>query len=256
MLEDSGNLSTTPGTLELLFLGTGNAFSMSGRYWASILVNDHILLDAPPVVVPHMKQLGRQLSKLEYIFLTHFHADHYFGLPFILLDYAYLTPMAHPLNIIGPTGVKDLITQLTKLGFTGVPEKLNGRVELNFFEINSSGDYTVAGLDFSAVPMCHGDVEAYGYKFDVNGKKLGYTGDTGPCQGLIELGKDLDILIIEFSNPHDDVPGHMSIEKLQALREQLSPELKIILNHVGTIKGELSLDKNLILPKDLEILHF
>ncbi len=239
-----------------MFLGTGNAFTMAGRYWSSILVNDRILLDASPVVVPHMKKLGRELSSLQYIFLTHFHADHFLGLPFLLLDYAYLTPMEHPLTIIGPTSVKEVITRVTDLGFSGVTEKLDGRLELKYFEINEGGQFTASGMDFHAVPMSHGEAKAYAYKFELGGKRIGYTGDTGPCDGLVELGSDLDILIVELSNPHQDVPGHMSIEKIKKLQEQLSPDLKIILNHVGSIDGELPFNKNLILPKDLEILKF
>ncbi|WP_455392973.1 MBL fold metallo-hydrolase [[Eubacterium] cellulosolvens] len=242
--------------LELVFLGTGNAFSMSGRYWGSILVNEHILLDASPVVVPHMKKLGRELSKLQKIFLTHFHADHFLGLPFILLDYAYLTTMEHPLTIIGPTGVEDLITHITEIGFSGVTDKLKGKLEINYVEVTKPGQYSVSGLDFTAYPMAHGVVEAYGYKLVIGDKILGYTGDTGPCDGLIELAQDLDILIIEMSNPHDDVPGHMSLAKLEQCQEYLGPTTKIILNHVGEITGELPSNNNLILPHDLEVLKF
>jgi ribonuclease Z len=249
-------LSNISSNLELVFLGTGNAFSMAQRYWGSILVNDRILLDASPIVVPHMKKLDRSLSKLEYIFITHFHADHFYGVPFLLLDYAYLVEMTHPLVIIGPTGIKNKITQATDLGFTGVLDKLKDRMEIIFFEVTGPGEYRVSGLNFNAMPMAHGNAEAYGYKLTVGGKTIGYTGDTDLCDGVFDLGDGADFLIIELSNPNDDVPGHMSLQKIQKLQEQLSPNVKIILNHAGPITGELPRNENLILPNDLDVIMF
>jgi len=243
-------------TLEIVFLGTGNAFSMANRYWGSILLNERILLDASPIVVPHMKHLNRDFSKLEYIFLTHFHADHFFGLPFLFLDFAYLQTLGHPLNIIGPTKVEEKITHVTNLGFSGVIEKLKNRLKINYFEVTQAGTYNVSGLKFTAIPMDHAGTEAYGYRIPVGDKTVAYTGDTDLCAGVFELAAKTDILIIELSNPHDDVPGHMSLQKIQKLRERLSPDVQIILNHVGLISGEITQDKNLILPKDLDVLEF
>jgi ribonuclease Z len=248
--------SVASSALELVFLGTGNAFSMSGRYWGSILVNNHILLDASPVVVPHLKKLGRQLAEIEYIFITHFHADHYFGLPFLLLDYAYLTPMEHPLTIIGPKQIKKNLSNLVELGFEGLFEKLKDNLAINYIEVENRSEHSIDDLIFSAIPMSHGNAQAFGYKLRIANKTIGYTGDTDLCDGLIALANDLDILIIELSNPYDDVPGHMSLDKLKTLRKQTAPELKIILNHVGTIKKPLPKDEKLILPGDLEILRF
>lgn len=164
--------------------------------------------------------------------------------------------MDHPLIIIGPKNVKDKITNITDLVFSGLFEKLKDRLELKFVEITGAGEYNASGFEFSAVPMEHGNTEAYGYKFEVTGKSIGYTGDTGPCDGLTELASGLDILIIEMSNPYDDVPGHMSLEKLKTLRKVLRPGIKIILNHAGEIKEDFSKEKYLLYPNDFEVIRF
>lgn len=239
-----------------MFLGTGNAFSMARRYWSSILVNDKILLDASPIVVPHMKALGKKLTELEYIFITHFHGDHFLGIPFLLLDYAYLTEMGHPLNIIGPEGIQDKLTQATDLGFPGVFDKLEDRLKINYFEVTGSGDYDASGFKFRALPMRHGSADAYGYELRVGGKSIGYSGDTDLCYGLYKLAKHVDVLIIELSNPNDDVPGHLSLNKLETLQKHVGKNTKIILNHVGPITGELPGYDNVLLPSDLEVLKF
>jgi ribonuclease BN (tRNA processing enzyme) len=242
--------------LELTFLGTGNAFSMANRYWSSILVNDNILLDASPVIVPHMKKLGKELTKLEYIFITHFHGDHYLGLPFLLLDYAYLDTPDLPLTIIGPFGIGSRIHQITDLGFSGLMEKLKDRVVIKFFEIPEPGDYKIPDLNFQAFPMDHGDTQAFGYRLSIGNKNLGYTGDTDLCDSVVELAQSVDILIIELSNPYLDVPGHMSLQKINSLSDQIGTDIKIIANHVGPIPTSLEDRQKIILPKDLETLKF
>jgi len=244
-----------PTNLELLFLGTGNAFSMAGRYWGAILVNNRILFDCSPVVVPHMKKLERNLSELEYIFITHFHADHFFGLPFLLLDYAYLASPKHALNIIGPSNIENIITRATDLGFPGVAEKLKDKLKVNYFEIEAPGIFTVSDLKFDAIPMEHGTISAFGYKIELQGKVIGYTGDTDLCEGVYDLAEKTDILIVELSNPYDDVPGHMSMGKVQKLQERLSSKTKLILNHVGPITEPLPANPNLLMPNDLDVLR-
>ena len=87
--------------MELTFLGSSNAFAAEGRYWSSFLVNGKYLFDAPPTLLPHLKQLKTPVTDIEVIFLTHFHADHFAGLPFLFLEYVYLTKRADDLVIVG-----------------------------------------------------------------------------------------------------------------------------------------------------------
>lgn len=242
--------------LELVFLGTGNAFSMANRYWGSILVNNTILLDASPIIVPHMKLLDKELTKIEYIFITHFHGDHYLGLPFLLLDFAYFESPSNPLTIIGPLGIESRVKQISDLCFSGLMKKLEGKVDLIFYEISTPGEHDISGLDFYSYQMLHGDAQAFGYKFSKGGKTLSYTGDTDLCDEIYQLAEGSDILIIELSNPDKDVPGHMSLQKIKTLQNGIGKNVKIILNHIGPITGGLDQFQNLVFPKDLEVLKF
>jgi ribonuclease BN (tRNA processing enzyme) len=246
--------------MELTFLGTGSAFAIDGRYWGSILVNNSILLDCSPIVVPHFKKLGLDLTLIEHIFITHFHGDHLLGLPFLLLDYAYLTTPKKPITIIGPSGIKDKVTTISELAFSDIFGKLKDRLEITYLELADAGSYsTIGDQRFEAYSMSHGTHPAFGYKLTLGKKTLAYTGDTDLSQGVLDMAKDVDILIIELSNPDKDVPGHMSLDKLAKLRDQLSPDLKIILNHVGHIPSESTEflnEENIILPEDMDKLKF
>src|SRR3990172_10388524 len=108
--------------LDLLFLGSGNAFA-PGRYWSSFLLNGRYLFDASPVVLPHLKRCKVQLEEIEAVFISHFHADHFFGLPFLLLEYAEMTPRASDLAIIGPPGIQERLRVVTEAGFPNVLKK-------------------------------------------------------------------------------------------------------------------------------------
>src|SRR3990170_3900454 len=90
--------------LELTFLGSGNAFAAGGRYWSSFLANARYLFDAPPTLLPHLKRLGMPLTGIEVIFISHFHGDHFMGLPFLFLEYVYLTERRDDLFIVGLPG--------------------------------------------------------------------------------------------------------------------------------------------------------
>src|SRR5439155_18788084 len=77
--------------MEVTFLGSGNAFASEGRYWSSFLVDRRYLFDAPPTLLAHLKRLKVDLPEIEVIFLSHHHGDHFVGLPFLLLEYLYMS---------------------------------------------------------------------------------------------------------------------------------------------------------------------
>ena len=73
------------------FLGTGNAFTPSGRLHALTLVDKKILIDTPPTLITQLRRNGLSTSDIEYLLFTHWHADHTFGFPFFLLERKYIS---------------------------------------------------------------------------------------------------------------------------------------------------------------------
>src|SRR5215211_8065236 len=80
----------TRAGLNLLFIGSSNAFAETGC-WSGFLLNDRFLFDAPPSALYGLKHAGASLDALDVILISHFHGDHFFGLPFLLLENAYAT---------------------------------------------------------------------------------------------------------------------------------------------------------------------
>src|SRR5215208_6177821 len=80
--------SADSSPLDLLFIGAGNAFA-DARCWSGFLLNGRYLFDAPPSALYALKRGNADLDALDVILVSHFHGDHFFGLPFLLLEYAY-----------------------------------------------------------------------------------------------------------------------------------------------------------------------
>ena len=89
------------------------------------------------------------LIDLPEVFLTHYHADHYLGLPGMLKTFA-LRGREMPLTVHGPPGLKDLFGGLRRIfGKLTYPVEL---VELRDGDVLDRGEYRVPAFRVSARP--------------------------------------------------------------------------------------------------------
>src|SRR3954447_1825364 len=95
--------------LAVTFLGTGGAVPSARRSTASVLVSrggERLMFDCGEGTQRQM-QRSIGLVQVDEIYLTHFHADHFLGLPGLLKTYD-LTDREAPLTVYGPGGLRDL----------------------------------------------------------------------------------------------------------------------------------------------------
>src|SRR3954462_9845565 len=102
--------------LAVTFLGTGGSVPSARRSTASVLVSrggERLLFDCGEGAQRQMqKSLG--LVQVDEVYLTHFDADHFLGLPGLLKTYD-LTDRGAPITAYGPRGLVDLFKPLGKL---------------------------------------------------------------------------------------------------------------------------------------------
>jgi ribonuclease BN (tRNA processing enzyme) len=199
-------------------LGSGSALA-EGRLWSSLLLDEKILLSLPPTAIPQLYRLGKDPQAIDHIFISHLHADHFFGLPFFLLLYRYRYTRDTPLYIIGPPGMEEATEQLCSAAWPNLErEELSRRALISFVEIEAEGEFQAGDIGFSTVRMNHFGMDAYGYRFTYNGRKIAFTGDTGACPQLDRLCDGADIAITEFTHavPSDD-PNHLDVETVARL---------------------------------------
>lgn len=242
--------------MDLTFLGSSNAFASEGRYWSSFLVDGKYQFDAPPTLLPHLKQLKVPVTDIQVIFLTHFHADHFAGLPFLFLEYVYMTKRTQDLFIVGPPGVQERMEDFANRCYEDITRDVGYR--RRYVEAAAGQEQSAGPLTFRALTMNHKahGVPAMGYRVKIGGNTVAYTGDTMYCDEIVELGSDADVLVMDCTyTAGGSGPEHMSLDDARAVRKRLTPSTAIILTHMnGTpITNGLA---NVLKAEDLKTFHF
>jgi ribonuclease BN (tRNA processing enzyme) len=236
----------------LTFLGTGNFLAL-GRYWNSFVVDGAVLIEPSPIALPHLRRCRLEAARLDAIVISHFHADHTFGWPFLLLE-LLLVGRDRPLFVIGPPKVEAHLAEM--MGLASVPDiqrTAHERLDLRYIEVD--GSWQLAGsLRFRAIEVEHvPHLRCFGYLLERDGRILGYSGDTRPCRGLDELADASDFLVLECNGPHPPPPSHMDMDSVRALRARF-PGVPFVLTHLGE-----DVDTNgiadITIPEDLETLN-
>jgi ribonuclease BN (tRNA processing enzyme) len=219
--------------LELSFLGSGNAFTPGGRYWSSFLLNGRYLLDAPPTLLPHLKRLGVPLTDIRVIFISHFHGDHFLGLPFLFLEYLHMTPRREDLHIVGPPGVEDKVERLAEMAFPNLSHADAG-YRRRYLEVEANRQQTVDDLPFQAFLMKHANdtLTSFGYSLRLDEKVIAYTGDAELSDGLFALAEGADVLVLDCNYSQGRGPEHVSFADVPEIRRRLPSSTTIILTHL------------------------
>jgi ribonuclease Z len=181
--------------LDIVFLGTSGSVPTARRGLAGTLVRrggDRILFDCGEGTQRQLLRSTVGLVELPEVFLTHYHADHYLGLPGMLKTFA-LRGREVPLTVYGPPGLVDLFTVLRRI-FGKLTYEVDLR-ELRPGEGIDRGDYRIF-----AFAVEHG-VSSNGYclvensrpgRFDVQtARTLGVP--EGPLFGRLQSGGAVDL---------------------------------------------------------------
>ena len=105
--------------LSIIFLGTGGSWPTIKRNVASVAVKrarEVILFDCGEGTQRQFQKSKLSYMQISKIFITHFHGDHFLGLPG-LIQTMQLNDRDVPLHIYGPKGIQNLVGQLLSLGY-------------------------------------------------------------------------------------------------------------------------------------------
>jgi len=105
--------------LSIVFLGTGGSWPTVKRNVSAIAIkrgSEIILVDCGEGTQRQFQKSNLSYMQISKIFITHFHGDHFLGLPG-LIQTMQLNDRNKPLHIYGPKGMKQLTSQLTSLGY-------------------------------------------------------------------------------------------------------------------------------------------
>jgi ribonuclease BN (tRNA processing enzyme) len=236
--------------LDLLFLGSGNAFGSEGRAFSSFLLNNRYLFDCGPTVLQQLRKAGISSHEIAAVFISHFHADHFFGLPFLLLDAKY-GGRTGDLTIVGPPGIEERLQQLLALGYPGVADSPG--YQRRFVEAGDGCLEEAAGLQFTAARVKHVDeFECFAYRAETDGRSLVFSGDTTLCDALLRLSAGADVIVTECSSAN--VPVHLGPEGVAEVARH-APGAQIVITHLDSTP-QLSQVEGLHVAEDLKHFRF
>ncbi len=220
--------------MELTILGSGTGVPTKKRGAAGYLLRVHesrFLFDSGPGTILKLAQLGVGLDELDGIFYTHFHPDH--SLEFAAIVFALMNPSFESslkeLLVMGPPGLKEFYGKLQALYGSWVTPK-NYRLHLK--EISPTGkEHTFGPMRIAAWKTAH-TPESQGYRITgPENRVLAYTGDTDVCPELVDLAKDVDVLLCESSHPDGHhVSGHLTPRRAGRVAREAGCE-RLILTH-------------------------
>lgn len=208
--------------MKVILLGTGTPTNPH-RFQSAVLVeigNNKLLFDAGRGAVHQMYQAGVEINLVNPVFITHHHFDHINDLFDVIISSA-MRGRNQDLKIYGPSGTRKIVSALLEQVYA---QDIRFRIEEDKDIRRRGGSWderpeAITQVDVSDVKpgliaetdqwkvtaeyVVHGDFahvpdftwRCLGYRIEADGKVVTISGDTVPCEGIIRLAKDADLLI-------------------------------------------------------------
>ena len=264
-----------------------------------------ILFDCGEGTQQQMMRAKTGMMSLSSIFVSHFHADHFLGIPGLIQTMSFLG-RKEPLTIYGPEGTGEFTELFKALGYFNLKYEIRG-VELTPGETVEGENYVVRALktEHSIPSLGYALIEnprpgrfnrekavelgvppgplfaklQRGNPVEVNGRlvrpeevmgvsrsgrTIVYTGDTRPCEAVLEESRDADLLIHDgsFADEMADWAKesmHSTAGEVAALAKEAGVR-KLVLTHISSrytddvepiLKDSKTVFENVIVAEDL-----
>ena len=196
---------------ELIIIGSGTGIPSLSRSSPGLLVlSDRtvLLIDSGPGTLRKMLEVGITYRDVDSLFYTHLHPDHTADLVSILFVCKYgELPRDKDLLCMGGSGFNTFFEKLEKLYSSWIePQSYHLIVK----EIPKD-PFHFRDLRIISKPMAHIS-GSLGYRIESkDGNSIAISGDTDYCQNIIDLGFEVDLLVLECSFPDGKkVEGHLT----------------------------------------------
>ncbi|WP_454616369.1 MBL fold metallo-hydrolase [Bradyrhizobium cenepequi] len=221
--------------MQLRFVGCGDAFGSGGRYNTCFHVigrSVNFLIDCGASSLPAMKRLEIVRDEIDLILITHFHGDHFAGLPFFLLD-AQFSRRSRPLVIAGPEGIETRLSQVMEALFEH-SSKTKQRFNLSVVPLAPEQSRSFGGVTVTPYPVVHGDSGGpfLAYRIEAEGRVITYSADTEWTETLIPAAQNADLFIAEAYTYDKAVKNHLSLTTLEAHLPEIGAK-RLVLTHMS-----------------------
>lgn len=221
--------------VEVLFLGSGDAFGSGGRFQTCISVRtefDRFLVDCGASSLIPIKRAKIDPGEVSKILVTHLHGDHFGGIPFFILDAQLVTKRTTPLDIIGPPGIRERVMTAMDVLFPGSAAAYR-KFALRFIELEPRAKTAIDGVVLAGFPVINASGSTpYALRVETQGRVIAYSGDTEWTPALMEAAHGADLFICEAYLFDEKVSGHLDYSTFLSRRGELSCR-RIVLTHMS-----------------------
>jgi ribonuclease BN (tRNA processing enzyme) len=221
--------------MQLRFVGCGDALGSGGRFNTCFHVTGasvNFLIDCGASSLPALKRLHIAREAIDLILITHFHGDHFGGLPFLLLD-AQFTRRSRPLVIAGPVGIETRLANLMEALFEH-SSKTKQRFDLSVVALEPEQSRTFGEVKVTPYPVVHGESGGpfLAYRIEAEGRVIAYSADTEWTDMLIPAARGADLFIAEAYYYDRIVKNHLSLKTLEAHLPEINAK-RLVLTHMS-----------------------
>jgi ribonuclease BN (tRNA processing enzyme) len=222
---------------ELLMIGTSDHFCSGGRRQAAYLLRapaGTALIDCGQTTLAGLAALGVARNEIDAIVISHFHADHFGGVPsFLLAALDFEDHRREPLLIAGPKGIEERIRAAAR----AIGHPLDGHrfaFPLRFLELHAgapSEDVGPVGVKLFEVHHAP-DSCPHGMLIEDGARRIAYSGDSGWFDALPRAVAGADLFLCDCTHARPEYPYHLSLDELSAKRAEFDCG-QFVLTHLG-----------------------
>lgn len=243
--------------MEITILGSGGFIPTKKQKSSSYLLKyngNYFLIDCGCGAIQRLIELKFDWTKINYIFISHFHIDHMNDL--LTLLHSQVISRKKTLKIFGPKNIK-------KIG-DFIKRELSGGIRPPRFIFSNvtSKKIRIKNLKIENIPIKHHKlIPSIAYKFIADGKTTVYSGDLGPMVNknkFIKFCKNVDLLIADSGgNPNKPGGDHLNPEEVGKLAQKANVKKLILIHQIVDLEKTIinncrkSYSGEVIVAKDL-----
>jgi phosphoribosyl 1,2-cyclic phosphate phosphodiesterase len=252
-----------PGARTFTFLGTGTSVGVpmigcecavcrstnprNHRYRCAVLIGlpqGNLLIDTPPEL--RLQLLRERVGLVHATLLTHYHADHLFGLDDVRL---FPKALGGPLPLYCTSEVESKVRQSFAYAFQPENEQLPiGFVPRLILRRITEEPFTVLGQRVVPIPLIHAQFDVLGFRID----------DVAYCTDVNEIPerswpllRGLRVLVLDALR-HKPHPAHFSLNQALEVIDRVKPARAYLTHMTHELEHEAT---NRLLPRGVELAY-